>query len=233
MSIDSLWDPGVQQDVFRLLLEAEVAGHSHKGEIMITDRKGKKAAILYGKEKRIVNIPEGEEWPNGLLERPGQYKTTPLIGSHSGKVYYYNGFDRVWMYDDADKYRALPRAGFPVMETQDKYLLVYRHARVYRGFRLVGRNFIRDIAQTFIRPMRIAAKLKGGRLVTLTPQGPALLKPVGKGADKTYDLAKRIFTEPNLTLRTYLGRTDEGLAFLAEDVSSRRPRKHVVLWNLE
>ena len=165
------------------------------------------------------SVEPSSEWPGGgTLTAPGHLESAPLLDRAAGKAYCYNGFDRVWEATGPRSYTPLPAAGAPVLATRDGGLLVYRHARTYRGYRIVTAATQNDVKPTYARHLRVFREERDGRLMCAGPEGVAWLRPAEGGE---YVLDEDVPGNAGVQLCGYLSAARGEIRFLAVDATGR------------
>ncbi|MBN1522451.1 MAG: hypothetical protein JW928_07955 [Candidatus Aureabacteria bacterium] len=175
-------------------------------------------AILGKEGISIERSPEPSwKWPDCYrLTDPGKLACLPLVDFESGRVFYYNGGDRVWSTIDGKRYARIPYSGIPVFVEKEKDMVVFRNEDYY-GYRFMGKD-ICDIKETYVKDLEIIYREKDGQVVCLGPEGIVWLEP---DDELVYNIIYEKKIDPRYNLLDCIGKVGEDLYVLSMDDKRR------------
>jgi hypothetical protein len=167
--------------------------------------------------KLAKSVDPTEQWIKGCyLERGAHYEGLPVVDFTGGKVYYCNGFDRIWETGGPNLYKPRPDTGQPILITRTGELLVHRISRSYHGYSLFSGNIRRDIDETYLKDIYILQELQDGTLIGKDPQGLVWLKP---DSQKGYVTSHELPISPECSAMMFVAETPSHFYLTARQCS--------------
>ena len=158
----------------------------------------------------MAQPPEAAQGSSHLTD-PAGVIGEPVVDGSTGRIFYHQGYDRVWAIAGPDQYKMFFNAGRPVLFTKDGKLLLRREARVYSGYRLLTDDAISDIPITFVKSIHPVFEEQDGTLLCTGPEGLVWLK---RETGTKFAIARSLSLAIPGTPAGYLGRSAKSLYFL-------------------